>query len=77
MRFQRLGLKRKAATGAVRSFDRVDPRPFAGFSLPTMVAFHSQDTPRAGSANSRRLAMTRLARPNRLNNCASFFARPL
>ena len=36
-----------------------------------------QDAPRAATRASDLLAMTRLASPNRLNNCASFFAKPL
>ena len=38
------------------------------------AVFRVQDAPRPWSSNSRLLAITRLASPNRLNNCASFFA---
>jgi hypothetical protein len=38
---------------------------------------HSQDAPRPSSASSRLLAITRLAKPNRLNSCAWFLASPL
>ena len=46
---------------------------FASFE----VNFRVQDAPRASRANSDLLAMTRLARPNKLNSCASFLASPL
>jgi hypothetical protein len=36
-----------------------------------------QDGPRASMASNRLLAITMLARPNRLNSCASFLASPL
>lgn len=41
------------------------------------VVLRSQDAPRVSSASNRLFAMTRLASPNRLKSCASFFARPL
>jgi len=41
------------------------------------ATLRDQDAPRAWSANSGLLEMTRLASPNRLNSCASFLARPL
>lgn len=43
---------------------------FAGY-------FRIQDGLRVSNANNDFLAMTRLARPNRLNNCAWFLASPL
>jgi len=36
-----------------------------------------QDAPRAWMSSNRFLPITMLARPNRLNNCASFLASPL
>lgn len=41
------------------------------------AAISVRDAPRAAVRSSDRLAMTKLASPNRLNSCASFFARPL
>lgn len=41
------------------------------------AVLRAQDAPRVSSANNRRLAMTMLANPNRLNSCASFLAKPL
>ena len=41
------------------------------------ATFDVQDAPRPRAISSDLLAMTRLASPNRLNSCASFFARPL
>ena len=39
--------------------------------------FCVQDEPRPAACINDLLAMTKLASPNRLNNCASFFAKPL
>ena len=44
---------------------------------PFGAVLRSQDAPWAWIANKSRLAMTRLARANKLNSCASFLARPL
>ena len=41
------------------------------------AVLRSQDAPRVSSASNCLFAMTRLASPNRLNSCASFFAKPL
>lgn len=41
------------------------------------VALGVQDAPRAWRVNSDPFAICRLARPNRLNSCALFLARPL
>ena len=41
------------------------------------ATLRDQDAPRASMSNSGLLAMTRLARANRLNSCVSFLARPL
>ena len=49
----------------------------ATFGASIEAVLRNQDAPRVSSASSRRLAMTRLAKPNRLNSCASFFASPL
>ena len=50
---------------------------FAASDASFEAALRSQDAPRVSGVSIRRLAMTRLASPNRLNSCASFFARPL
>lgn len=47
------------------------------FEASFETVLHDQDAPRAWSAINCRLAMTRLARANRLNNRASFLAKPL
>lgn len=52
-------------------------QPFRAPCIPSEVAQRAQDAPRACKANSDLLAITRLARPNKLNNCAVFLARPL
>ena len=63
----RCGLQRLRA---FRSF-------FASVLTSSEATFRSQDASRACAANNDLLAMTRLARPNRLNSCALFFAKPL
>ena len=55
---------------------RADRPSRRAFSASCEATFEVQDAPRA-SATSNFLAMTRLANPNRLNSCASFFASPL
>ena len=60
----------EAMNGAARCLRAV-------FEASFEAALRSQDAPRAWSANNRLLAMKRLARPNRLNSCASFLPRPL
>ena len=52
-------------------------RPDGPFEALRGLLSRSQETPRASSVNNRFLAMTRLARPNRLNSCAPFLASPL
>jgi hypothetical protein len=59
-----------ALDGSARAFS-------AAFEAPFEAVLHSQDAPRVSSATSCLFAMTRLAKPSRLNSCASFFARPL
>jgi hypothetical protein len=59
------------------ALDRRARRIAAVFEAPFGVALRAQDTPRAWIANNCRLTTTRLAKPNRLNSCAVFFARPL
>ena len=55
-----------------------DAIPLRGALLACLEAIAAfQDAPRPASRSSGLLAMTRLASPNRLNNCASFFASPL
>ena len=49
----------------------------AVFEASFEAALRAQEAPRACRAINCLLAMTRLAKPNRLNSCASFFARPL
>lgn len=51
--------------------------PATRFEASSEATSAVQETPRAWIANKCLLAMTRLAKPNRLNNCASFLARPL
>ena len=48
-----------------------------GFEGSFEATLRDQDAPRASMSNSGFLAMTRLARANRLNSCVSFLARPL
>lgn len=67
---RRRGSRAKAAGRAVR-------RPAMRFEGSFEAALLDQDAPRAWIASNCFLAMTRLARPNRLNSCASFLARPL
>lgn len=59
-----------AMNGAARGLKAV-------FEASFEAALRAQDAPRACRASSRLLAMTRLAKPNRLNSCASFLAMPL
>jgi hypothetical protein len=47
------------------------------FRVRSEATLGPQDAPRASIANSRLLAITRLASPNRLNSCASFLTSPL
>jgi predicted secreted protein len=47
------------------------------FEASFEAVFYLQDGPRASMASRRLLAITMLARPNRLNSCAAFLARPL
>jgi len=47
------------------------------FCASCEATFDVQDVPRACATSNDLLAMTRFASPNRLNSCASFFARPL
>ena len=61
---------KRACHGGVRGLTEV-------FEASFEATLRDQDAPRALSANSGLLAMTRLASPNRLNSCASFLARPL
>lgn len=53
-------------------------RAFSKLSVPLPSTTEcTQDALRAWMASSGLLAITRLAKPNRLNNWAVFFARPL
>lgn len=54
-----------------------DPHRFAAVFGLLQPVLRAQDAPRASDSISARLAMTRLARPNSENSCASFLARPL
>lgn len=56
---------------------QVAPPLFHTLCAPSEAAQRAQDAPRALMANSDRLAITKLARPNRLNSCAVFLASPL
>ena len=59
----RLSMRGSASTQGAKSFSRGS----LGF----------QETVAPSIANNRLLAITMLARPNRLNSCAVFFAKPL
>ena len=56
---------------------KVAQRLLSAVFAPSEVALGAQDAPRALRVNSDLLAITKLAKPNRLNSCASFLARPL
>jgi hypothetical protein len=47
------------------------------FGAPVEAVLRVQDAPRALRASKDRLAIRRLASPNRLNSCAVFLASPL
>ena len=49
----------------------------AAFEASFEAALRVQDAPRAWSAISCLLAMTRLAKASKLKSCASFLAKPL
>ena len=51
--------------------------PHALFAALCKAVLHAQETPRAWRFNNDLLAITKLAKPNRLNSCASFLAKPL
>ena len=58
--------KRLSGRRGERSVFRGDAQLSRSFKGPFLAAFHAQDAPRASSANSCRLASTRLASPDRV-----------
>jgi hypothetical protein len=68
--------ERNSTGSALRSFSIVLGRGLFDAVLASCEAISRvQDVPRACRGNSGLLAMTRLAKPNRLKSCAWFFAR--
>jgi len=60
-----------------KAINRCNSGPTPIFEAPFGGVSRAQDAPRAWIASNCLLAMTRLARPNRLNSCAWFLAKPL
>ncbi len=56
---------------------RAERPPAGAFFAACEATYCLQDSPRERATSNDLLAMTRLASPNRLNSCASFFARLL
>lgn len=64
----------RRSTDAIEPFKGPARSRAAVFEASFEAILRAQDAPRACSAINCVLAMTRLARPNRLNSCAAFLA---
>lgn len=63
--------------GDVEALERPEGGDAAVSEVPFRAGLRIQDAPWAWRASNRLRAITRFARPNRLNTCAAFLAKPL